>query len=310
MKTTEIHDEENSIDIDDEYDTTNIKLYSNEKRITIRRSVKNDCFYSYETIEYKISARPIELHVRTLEKYTEPPKEWSIKDGVALEAALRKQGEASTRIESLKKQVEWSKVELFDRNNYKVYLYILSRHPEIISYEEYRRFLRQTVERIENGSSKIAGCLNELDSTGLQVLSGSYGKQIWYPDDKEISEEKRATIFEYIEKKINDPLFNKDSKHYTGITKEEFQSGSEILEYIASLLDKEVAPAIREKRATPQQYDYSNKIVTALVYLLTLFIIVLKLTDGVDWSWFAIISPALIWQGFGFIVGFLKAPGR
>ncbi|MEI7513623.1 MAG: hypothetical protein WCJ74_03325, partial [bacterium] len=146
------------------------------------------------------------------------------------------------------------------------------------------------------------------------------GKSIWYPnseaekkemsDHYDLPEEKRkGTNYEkkldYAEK-FTDSLFKIDSPKYVGIPKHEFENSTKLLEYVEKLLDKKETTTIKKEDVVPQ-HNNTNKIISVLIYLLTVFFIILKLTDGVDWNWFAVISPVLIWEGFGFVIGFLRA---
>ncbi len=49
MKTVEIFDDENSIVIDDQYDTTDFTFYPKDKTFKVSRSVKDDAFYSNQS---------------------------------------------------------------------------------------------------------------------------------------------------------------------------------------------------------------------------------------------------------------------
>jgi hypothetical protein len=221
------------------------------------------------------------------------------------------------RIKNLKKEVEWKKVQLL--GNYEINLYILSKHPEIISNEDYRKFLRQSVERVKVAVSKVEEVLKK-DSHGLQVNRSEYGKHIFYSNNEilkkewdeyvNLPEEKKQSS-NYAKKeeyaaKIRDSLFKENSPTYIGISEQEFTNSDELVEYIEKLLDRNEAATINKEQNAPQQNAQSNKFVGKLIYWLTAFFVFLKLTDSVDWSWFAAISPILIWEGFGFVVGFLR----
>ena len=52
----EIIDEENSIIKEDDFDTTDFQIFPEDKKFTVSQSIKDDCFYNYQTYEYKISA--------------------------------------------------------------------------------------------------------------------------------------------------------------------------------------------------------------------------------------------------------------
>lgn len=145
MKKLEIFDKENSIVVEDEYNVTTYKIFPETKKLTIESSIKEDCFFNYLTYEYKISSFSVELQIRLLEKSSEPPPDqYQVKDGVVLESEILKDKNKSLskmiqeQISKLKEEVEWNKIEIL--GNYEVNLYILSKHPEIISNEEYRRF--------------------------------------------------------------------------------------------------------------------------------------------------------------------------
>ena len=144
-------------------------------------------------------------------------------------------------------------------------------------------------------------------------------ESIWYPDsetEKKESEDywnlpkekrddsKYGKKLEYVEK-FNDSLFKENSQKYVGISDLEFRNSKELVEYIENLLNKKETISAK-KEVTPQHSNQTNKTISVLIYLLTVFFIILKLTDSVDWNWFAVISPVLIWEGFGFLIGFLR----
>jgi hypothetical protein len=320
MKKVDIFDDENSIMIENDHTDDTFDFFPEQKKFKVSSSIKDDVFYNNSTIEYKISTNPVELQMRTIELSHEPPKEWSIKDGVVLESELIKNKfNDQERINSLKKEVEWAKASIL--GNPEVNLYILSKHPEIISKEDYRKFLRQSLERVKLGVSKVEETVKG-DTNGLEIYTSESGRNVWYQppnkiEEKEIEEywklpqEKRLESkygkkFEYAEK-FNDSLFKEDSPKYVGIADYEYRTSIEIVGYIEKLLDKKETATAKKVEAIPQQNNHTNKTISVLIYLLTVFFIILKLTDSVDWNWFAIISPVLIWEGFGFVIGFLRA---
>lgn len=292
-REVEIFDEENSIVIDDKHTTDTFDFFPEQKKFKVSSSIKDDVFYNNSTIEYKISDDPIELKMRTVELSHEPPLEYSIKDGVVLESDIKKKDFVMPdRIANLKKEVEWTKVPIL--NNYEVNLFILSKHPEIISKEDYRKFLRQSLERVKLGISKAKEAVKE-DAHGLEIHESEYGKSIWYPDSEaekkemdeyyDLPEEKRkgtnyAKKLEYIEK-FNDSLFKENSPKYVGISDQEFRSGDEMVDYIAKLLEKKDVA----KKEPVEKVSKGKGIIISL--LLTLFL---------SWvvSWFVDINPFLI----------------
>ncbi len=296
MKKVDIFDDENSIMIENDHTDDTFDFFPEQKKFKVSSSIKDDVFYNHSTIEYKISASPVELQMRTTELSHEPPKEWSIKDGVVLESELRKNKfNDEERINSLKKEVEWTKVSIL--GNPEVNLYILSKHPEIISKEDYRKFLRQSVEKLKLGVAKAQEAVKD-DTHGLHFQTADYGNQIWYlvdESDKKESEEhwklpkeKRDTSdygkkIDYAQK-FNDSLFNENSPKYVGVDSYEFQHSKEITDYIENLLNKkEVAP---NKKEINTEKNLKTKG----------FIISLLLTLFLSWvvSWFVDINPFLI----------------
>ena len=265
MKTIKFFEEDNSIIIDDDFSTNDFTFYPEDKKFTVSQSIKNDCFYNNQTFEYKISTNPIEMYMRTLESSHEPPLEYSIKDGVVLESEIKNKDMLfPDRLENLKKEVEWSKVALL--GNCEVNLYILSRHPEIISKEEYRRFLRQSVERIKVGSMKVEEAV-KVDNHGVEIYTSESGKSVWLKpptkeEEKEIEqywklpEEKRLESkygkkFDYAEK-FNDSLFKEDSPKYVGISDYEYKISIELLDYLENLLNKKEIPNAKKEEDAPR----------------------------------------------------------
>jgi len=275
MKTVEINNEENSISIDDQYYETDFNFFPEDKKFTASKSVKHDCFYNHDTIEYKISVDPVGINMRILERSSEPPLEYSIKDGVVLESELKKNSFISlNRIESLKEDVKWSKVSLF--GNYEVNLFILSRHPEIISKDSFRKFLREAEQRIKTSLIEVERKLKENNNTGLQIIEGEYGKQIYYPNIKEISKKDQEKKFKYIEDKFYAPLFDEKSSEYCGVSRDEFGESSEILKYIDKLLNEkeDAGSKIDNDEAKKKNYwDWIRYIWTFIVNIIAVVIV-------------------------------------
>lgn len=289
MKTIEIFDEENSIIEDDEYDVTTYEIFPETKKFTINTSVKDDCFFTNLTYEYRISTIPIGIQTRLLEKSYEPPYKNEVKDGVVLESEILKDSanfvikSAESTISELKKAIEWTDVNVL--GNYQVNLYILSKHPEIISVEEYRRFLRQSLEKIKTGVLKIENVVKN-DSHGLEIIKGKYGKSIWYPSYEsekkdaneyyDLPEEKRKGTdygrkLEYIEK-LNEDLFKENSSKYVGILEYEFRHSGELVEYIEKVLENKHISSTKKggvetKNNTGQKMKWAIVIILSIIAL-------------------------------------------
>jgi hypothetical protein len=250
MKTVKIYPEDNSIIVDDQYDTTEFTFFPSKKNFTLSSSIKDDVFYNYQTVEYKINSSPIELWAKVLEMSHEPPLEYSIRDGVVLESELMENKFIPRgTIEGLKKEVEWNRVSVLA--NPEINLYILSLHPEIISKDEFRRFLRQSIERIKVGVMKAEEAVKS-DDHGLRVQAGEYGKMIWYLWDEEEQnkmsanfklDEKERESSEYSKRSayatdFNKTLFTEGTPKYVGISENEFKTSDHLIELIQGMLGK------------------------------------------------------------------------
>lgn len=305
MKKIDIVDEENSVVIDGSFDTTEYTIHPDRKIVEVNRSIKGDCFYTKQVIEYKISINPIEIHIRTLESSHEPPLEYSIKDGVVLESELKKGG--VTRVADLNKEVEWNKVPLL--GNYEVNLYILSKHPEIITKEDYRRFIRQSIERIKTGMYKIEDIIKN-DSSGLQIHNNEHGKSIWYKiddtnerekdeyvntTDEKRGETKYGKKISYVEK-IKKTLFSEDSTKYVGISEYEFNISEALLVYLESLLNKRTVLTSEGKSNIDQNNNVKKifKYIPSIIFTLIEVGVVVSVIDNAYYSDYSEVIAGLV----------------
>ena len=306
MRSVEVFDEDNCIVIDDQYDTTDFQFFPEEKKFTVKRIVKDDAFYGKQTIEYKISSDPLELSMRTVESSSEPPLEYSIRDGVVMESEVKKNDLMwSSRIQELRKEVEWSRVPIF--GNYQVNLFIISKHPEIIPPIDYRQFLRKSFEKISLAVSGVENAVRE-DAGKLQIHKTESGKSIWYPDSEEqrkeselywelTKEEREKSLYskkiKYVED-FKESLFKDDSPKYVGISEYEFRESDELLKYLDNLLNK-------KSEAKKETEEYEKKDVrkwlsylwTVLVNLITLGVVV-AIYDAILSSFEIIVVSLLI----------------
>jgi hypothetical protein len=319
MKTVDIFDEENSMMIENEYLNSTFDFSPEQKIFKVSSRFTDAFFHNNSTIEYRISTTPVALEMRTTELFHEESQEWSIKDGVVLESEIRKNKfQTQERIDELNKEVEWATVPIF--GNPEVNLYILSKHPEILSREDYRKFLRQSIERIKLGVLKVEEAVKN-DTHGLQFQTMDYGRSIWYSDSESDNRKQSEEYYELPKedrdkskygKKLNhvrefqDALFVEDSSKYVGVSESEFETSKELIAFIESMLDKKEIVSIK-KEVAPRQSNQSRKTISIIIYLLTAFFIILKLSDSVDWNWLVVLAPILIWEGLGFVGGFLRA---
>jgi hypothetical protein len=305
----EVIEEENLINFDDDYAWRSFTLYPETKRIQTHLSIKDDYYTRNETYEYKISLSPIEIQIRLIGRSDRgsSPKDL-VKDGVVLEAEISKDRTYSEgTIGELKTEIEWHASDY----GYETLFLILSKHPEIISKDEYRKFVRQTEQRIKLGLLKAEELLKNRNIPGLQILEGEYGKQVWYGDDKQPTEDKLKEAVEYVEKNVYMPLFNKESSEYSGISDWEFRSSNKILDYTEQVLNKKVDRSSgnqtsRDSIGQPSPVKRKVNIYSYLVYGLTILFIILKIIGSIQWNWFFVLSPFLLWEGLGFIFGFLR----
>ncbi|EKD23541.1 MAG: hypothetical protein ACD_81C00219G0002 [uncultured bacterium] len=246
-------DGSNTLSLSDKDVDFTINVDTESKTYRSRMSLNDDVYYRTENFQYRISVDPIRLEVRLVARLDEPPPDkYSVKDGVVLESEiLADRGELMASmtkefINGLKKEVEWHEEWVGDP----VSMYLLLKHPEIISPDDYRRHLRQLAEKIKSATLKVRKAL-ELDKTGLQITDeyeGS-GRAIWYSKSKQdgMSEEEINDAIKH-QKKVQERLFDEKSNEYVGISESEFRSSDQILKYIDVFLSKKSAPTKKEEK--------------------------------------------------------------
>ncbi len=298
-------DGDSTLSLDDKYADFTVSVYPEAKTYQSNMRLKDDVYYRTEQYEYRIKTDPIKVETRLTERKDEPPEEYKVKDGVVLESEISQKNKFLGKdfIDGLKKDVEWH--ESWVGNP--VSMYILSKHPEIIAPEDYRRYLRQLSEKIKNATLKVEKVLGS-DEAGLQIIDDEYGRTIWYPkekleilDDKEMEKLRESMHVD----KLREKLFDEKAPEYVGVSEEEFSQGGEVLKYIDVFLEKKPTSAKSEPKVT-QHTQRDMSFYTYFAIGLTLLFIGLKLTDSIDWSWWFVLAPYLILEGFGFVVGFLS----
>lgn len=285
----EIFEEEgdNTLSFGDEYADFAIDVYPDSKTYQSRMNLNDDVYYRTEKFEYRIQANPLKVETRLTERVDEPPERYCVKDGVVLESDIladRKELAMTSMtkefIDGLKKEVEWHE----DSVGNPVSMYILSKHPEIVSPDDYRRHLRQLSEKIKNATFKVQKAL-ESDKMGLQVTDEweGLGRTIWLSKSKqdEMSEEEVKKVIEH-QKKLQEQFFDEKSKEYVGVSEGEFRSSVDTLENIETFLNKKF---VAVKKEVEPKISKTKGFVISL--LLTLFL---------SWvvSWFVEINPFLI----------------
>lgn len=291
-------DGENSLSISDQYTDVTIDVYPDSKTYESRMSLREDVYYRTEKFDYRIKNDPIKVEFRLTERKDEPPEEYKVRDGVVLESDILKNNKFLGKdfIDELKKGIEWHE----DWIGSPVSMYILSKHPDIISREEYRRYLRQIEEKIKAANLKIEKAL-ESDRLGMQVTDeyeGS-GRSIWFPRAKQdsMSEDETKAAIEHLNK-IKSELFEEKSDKYVGITESEFSSTSYILKNVDLFLNKKDTPEKQTAHKTSGiaklfaflfQWLWLLLLVSIALWLLSLVISIIQY----DFS-FALITSGLL----------------
>ena len=269
-------DGESSLMFEDEYAAYTIGVDPGSKTYQSRMSRKDDVYYRTQKFEYRICTTPVRVEVRLLERLDEPPPDrYAVKDGVVLESEILARSRdilaSMTKrfIADLKKEVEWHGAWVGDP----VSMYLLSKHSDIISPDDYRRYLRQLSEKIKIGTQKVEKAL-ESDEMGLQVTDEyeSFGRTIWYPRAKQdqMSDDEIKKALEH-HHKIQKQLFDEKSKEYVGISEGEFRSGKAMLEHIETFLNK---PHNSAKKRKGQKVSFGIKFGAFIIQWISLFIVV------------------------------------
>lgn len=268
-------DGDNTLSIDDKYADFTIDIYPESKTYQSRMSLKDDVYYRTEQFEYRIKTDPIKVETRLTERVDEPPERYCVKDGVVLESDIladRKEMAMSSMtkefIDGLKKEVEWHE----DWVGNPVSMYILSKHPEIISPDDYRRHLRQFSEKIKTTTLKVEKAIAS-DPTGL-IVTDEYegsGRTVWYPKAKQdaMSDEESKKAIEHA-RKVRDRLFDEKSKDYVGISEGEFNSSKTILDHIEVFLNKKPTSPKKEEN----KVSFGIKFGAFIIQWIWLFVVV------------------------------------
>lgn len=263
---------ENTLCIDNKYADFTIDVYPESKTYRSRMCLKDDIYYRTEQFEYRIKTDPFQVETRLIKRMDEPPERYCVKDGIVLESDIladRKELASMSSmtkefIDGLKKEVVWHK-EWVDN----ISMYILSKHPEIISLEDYRRHLRHLSEKIKSATLKVKKAL-ESDEIDFQITDEwiESGRTIWCSKSKQetMSEEEIKNAIEH-KKKLRTKFFDEKSKEYVGISEDEFRSSIDILTNIETFLNKK---SVSIKKEVGSKISKTKGVILSL--LLTLFI--------------------------------------
>lgn len=268
-------DGDHTLSLDNEHADFTIDVDPESKTYSSRMSLKDDVYYRTQLYEYRIATNPVKVEIRLVERKDEPPERYCVKDGVVLESdILAERGKLMTSmtkefIDDLKKEVEWHEEWAGDP----VSMYLLSKHPNVISPDDYRRYLRQLSEKIKAGTQKVREVL-ESDKTGLQVTDEykMSGRTIWYPlaKQEEMSEDAIKKAIEHVEK-LREKLFDEKSPDFVGISDGEFSSGEDTLKHIEVFLNKK-SPI--EKKPESKAFSFGARFTAFILQWIWLFLLV------------------------------------
>lgn len=223
-----------------EYADFTISVDPRTKNYRSEMSFKDDVYFRTENFEYRISTNPVRVETRLIDRLDEPPhNQYAVKDGVVLESELlAKEGGIVSKmtidfIENLKQEIKWHDSEITEP----VYFYLLSKHPEIISQDDFRRHLRQLSERTKMAIHKLEKAI-ELDNTGLRIIAGKYGKKVWYSEEQIVKvDEKTLKVLIEHATSFREKVFNEEAPDYIGISESEFGASVDFLKYIEVFLN-------------------------------------------------------------------------
>lgn len=266
---------ENKLILDNNYARLTIYVDPESKTFTSKMCMKADVYSRNEEFEYKIETDPINVIIRLVERVDDPPEEWKVRNGVVLESEILKNNKflGNRFVEDLKKEVVWHN----DQTNSPIFMYILSKHPDLISPRDYQYHLRQLSEKIKSANQKVEQAVKLLKSD-LQIIDSEYGQAIGCSNeilekltDKEIEELEEHTT------ELKKSLFEKNSERYVGISESEFQASKDILKNTEIFLNR---------RTVSEGISISKKKVFHGIEFFAFMI---------QWLWLFIVISAILW---------------
>jgi hypothetical protein len=185
---------------------------------------------SKEIYQYEIEGTTVK--VRLLERLMEEPldKYFEVQDNVILESEIRKRHNNEGIIirtldeilTDLTKEIEWQEIST-SKQKY----FLLSKHPEVFSNFELRKHLRQELERIKQGVSKIMLFVEKHGLVIYQTVDNII--EIRYPKDS--TEKQKTSLDQLYNSQVEKNMFT----NY-GITLGEFQYNMSLQNYLLELL--------------------------------------------------------------------------
>lgn len=181
--------------------------------------------YEYRFEGGKLIARLIEDSVEHYGKV-----EFKIKDNVVLESEIRsrdaekkfKFGNLDEELKNLKEAVEWSEFRRYD-----VRFFVMSRHPETFPIIEFKKAVRQDLERVQSGVLNFVSV-----AKGLRVVVVETDQGIDFKDPEHFSDSEKDSV---------KALFKEESILKFGISLGELQSHKKIKGDLLKFLGEKTA---------------------------------------------------------------------
>lgn len=160
----------------------------------------------------------------------EDEEEYEVKDWVILKSEIQKKYNDSEispliwnydeKINELDKEINWN-----TNYNYKIKYYILSKHPEILPQNEFRKIIRKELERVKLWFMKVSDFCKDYD---IELL---YNNEDKYYQFKYKNEEKNDNInYTDFSNKLESAFLDAECKRF------EIENYNEILDTINSYL--------------------------------------------------------------------------
>jgi hypothetical protein len=214
------------------------------KRYELWSHVKDDVESLRCEYEYRVKADPVRVESRLVQRLEGPPPgRCVVKDGVVLEAEILSRHTGDSRMlammtywveKKLKIEIEWHSEAVWEP----ISMYLLSKHSEIVSRDEFRKHLRGLAQGIESATLKVEKFL-EAHAAGLEVTDDYTisGRSIWYPESQREAM-SAGEIRKAVKRvgRIKERLFNEGSEDYVGISETEFRLAPETLRTIEMYL--------------------------------------------------------------------------
>jgi hypothetical protein len=234
IELAETESEDNTLSEDDRgfYAETNVlpsrfefHCYSHPPEYEHERYTK----YLYRIDGLRVEAKLTECY-ETNPRSGGSVREYEVRDCVVLESEIRARLQTETLlltsldevIRNLKQAVEWGEVSRHDLR-----YFLLGKHPELLPTPEYRRFLRQELERVRYGVAVVGETAREI---GYVVKEWEFGARVLSLPENATASEKKA-LEEKAKQVIGCDLYER-----SGISQAEFRESKRIEDCLLKFL--------------------------------------------------------------------------